>query len=167
MSAPPCPHCSAASFVCVSVVFLTCYTPARITSTPPPQAHLDSLSSCFSSFSSTPLPRAHLKINTPTSSRSPDALWVFSSRCFTVAELADIDMWFSVYKAPYSIFCVTLLWKKVCFMQPSTSIFTCRYFEFVLSRKQARRDLFVYLLHEEEEAHFSVVSPIRTFYTPK
>lgn len=61
---------------------------------------------------------------------------------------------------------VALLWKKVYYIQPSTSIFTCRYFEFVLFKKQARWDLFVYLLHEEE-AHFSVVSSVRTFYTPK
>lgn len=83
-------------FVCAGVVFLACVTPACIASTPPPHARLDPLISCFSSFSSTPLPRAHFKINTPTSSRSPDALWVFSSRCFAAAERADIDAWSGV-----------------------------------------------------------------------
>lgn len=47
----------------------------------------------ISSFSSTPLPYSHIEINTPTSSWSHDALWVFSSCCFTVEEPAGFDLW--------------------------------------------------------------------------
>lgn len=128
-------------------------SPAFIPSTPPPQAHLDSLILCFSSFSSTPLPRAHLKINTPTSSRSPDALWVFSSRCFPVAELADIDAVQSFIKLP-----------TVCsvFLYCGNRCALCSQF-CVTNKINGRRDLFVYLLYKEE-APFSVVSSSRTFF---
>lgn len=90
-----------------------CYTPpCPITSTPTlPFRHYSMCIThrCISSFSSTPLPLSHTEINTPTSSCSHDALWVFSSCCFTVAVPAGFDLWFSVFHVQYSMcLCVWL-----------------------------------------------------------
>ena len=91
--------------LCSVCFYHTCTPPWPSTSTPPPHAHLDitrcaSVISCISRFSSTPLPHSHIEINTPTSSWSHDALWVFSSCCFAVAEPAGFDLWFSVFLCP-------------------------------------------------------------------
>ncbi len=90
---PSLPLCSVSTFP----PQLSCTPPCPITPTPPPHAHLDITQWVFviyriSSFSSTPLPHSLIKINTLTSSCSHDALWVFSSCCFTVAEPAGFDL---------------------------------------------------------------------------
>ena len=79
----------------------------RNTSSPPSHARLDitqcgCVISSISSFSSTSLPHSLVQINTPTSSRSHDALWVFSSCCCAVAEPAGFDLWVGVFSLLYS-----------------------------------------------------------------
>lgn len=61
------------------------------------------VSSPAARFSSALVPHSYTEINTPTSLRSHDALWEFSSRCFTVAEPAGFDLWLSIFM--YSTVC--------------------------------------------------------------